>query len=258
MLDRIDPLIPLYRATALELDLKATRAAQVVLVNSQFMRRTVARIYGIEALVCYHAVDTEIFRPLPQVERQPNILSVGSIQPRKGFDFLIESLGRLPSGNRPCLKIVGNAEVPGEREFLKTLATQWCVDLHIEVRVSQETLVRRYNEAMLLVYAPQNEPFGLAPLEAMACATPVVAVAEGGVPETVLDGVTGRLVERNHTQFAQAVSDLLSDRDRLSRYGHQARDRVLEHWTWDASVEHLENQLERITCIKKQTQDDRR
>lgn len=242
-LDRVDPLIPLYRSTARRLDWEATRAAQVVLVNSKFMRDTVARIYGVVPLVSYHGVDTDVFRPLPEVERRGYVLSVGAIDPRKGFAFLIESLGCLPETARPSLRLVGNVGVNGERQLLEALATQQGVDLHIEVGVDQETLVRRYNEAALLAYAPHNEPFGLVPLEAMACGTPVVGVAEGGVLETVLDGVTGRLVQRDREEFAMAIAELLVDPKKRQCLGEQAMMYVFKHWTWDAAVGRVEEHL---------------
>ena len=63
--------------------------------------------------------------------------------------------------------------------------------------ITDEELVILYNKAKLVVYTPYMEPFGLVPLEAMSCGTPVVGVNEGGVMETVLNGKTGILVERN-------------------------------------------------------------
>src|SRR5262249_53984853 len=156
-----------------------------VLVNSKYMQDTTARIYNIRPLLSYLGVDTEIFRPLVGSARQNFVLSVGAIQPHKGFDFLIKSLARIPQHQRPSLRLVGNMQTASERRALEDLAAQQGVDLHIEVGISLETLVRRYNEAALVVYAPYREPFGFVPLEAMACAAPVVGVAEGGVLETV-------------------------------------------------------------------------
>src|SRR5258705_1578297 len=78
------------------------------------------------------------------------------------------------------------------REMLE-LAETVGVDLQIRMIVPDEELVEILNRAALLLYTPSLEPFGFAPLEANACATPVVAVAEGGVPGTVVDGVNGLL-----------------------------------------------------------------
>jgi glycosyltransferase involved in cell wall biosynthesis len=87
------------------------------------------------------------------------------------------------------------------------------------------------------------EPFGLVPLEAMACGTPVVGVQEGGVQESILHKHTGLLVDRDPVQFAAAVQNLLSNPALASEYGRNGREHVLRHWTWDQSVAALEDFL---------------
>jgi len=251
VIDRIDPLIRLYRATARHLDRRALRAARRVLVNSDFTRQVVKSIYGIDPIVCYHGVDASLFRPMPHIERQPFVLSVGAVQPRKGFDFLIESLALIDPARRPDLLLVGNAEDSHERRYLQSLAALKGVGLRVEVGIGDTELVRRYNQARLVVYAPHGEPFGLVPLEAMACATPVIGVDEGGVRESVVSGVTGLLVERDKEQFARAVIDLLQEPRLLERYSRQGRQHVLANWTWDRAVERVEEQL---TLIARQSE----
>jgi glycosyltransferase involved in cell wall biosynthesis len=247
-LDRVDPLIPLYRSALRTHDRQATRRAKRVLVNSRFTQAQVAGIYGIAPHVCYLGVDTHAFRPDLSVVRQPYVLSVGALQSTKGFDFLIKSLGHLPAESRPALRIVANSELRRERQSLERLAADLGVTVAIEVGVGQETLVQRYREATLFVYAPVNEPFGLVTLEAMACATPVVAVGEGGVRETVLDGETGVLAERDPEQFAQAVRALLADPRRRAQLGQQGRVRVEQHWSWDASTVQVEEHLRAVAA----------
>lgn len=243
MLNHIDPLIPLYRSTAKWFDKSSTRAAQVVLVNSKFSRDAVSRIYGIVPQVCYHGVDTDLFHPLPEVKSQSYVLSVGAIQPNKGFDFLIQSLGYLPESNRPTLKLIGNSESPGECQYLNFLAQKHGVDLQIHVGVGIAKLIEMYNEAALLVYTPYNEPFGLVPLESMASGTPVVAVREGGIIETVVHERTGLLTEREPAKFADAVNYLLNNPLLAKDYGNNGRNYVLCNWSWDRSVKTLEHHL---------------
>ncbi len=112
--------------------------------------------------------------------------------------------------------------------------------------VSNERLVELYNQAKVTVYAPMREPFGLVPLESMACGTPVVAVREGGMQETIIQEQTGLLVERDPAQFAKAVQYLLSNPDLAAEYGHNGQEHVLRNWTWDQAVTTLENHL--IAC----------
>ncbi len=250
VLDPIDPLIKLYRDRARKVDRDATRAADVVLVNSRFMQQIVGGIYGVSPIVSYHGVDSESFRPGASKLTPDYVLSVGSIQPFKGFDFIIESLGLLPAPSRPTLRLVANAEAATERAYLERLAMRLGVKLLIDVRLDEETLARRYREAALVVYAPYYEPFGLVPLEAAASGVAVVGVAEGGVKESILHEVTGLLAERNQEQFAGAVALLLQQPRLRETYGQQGREWVLREWTWDRAVDRVEEQLARAVRTK--------
>jgi glycosyltransferase involved in cell wall biosynthesis len=109
--------------------------------------------------------------------------------------------------------------------------------------VDFDTLIRRYNEAALVLYAPIREPLGLIALEAMACGTPVVGVNEGGVRETVIDRFTGRLADRDPPAFATVIMELLQDPDLCKQYGYQGREYVLKNWCWDRAVAQIEQAL---------------
>lgn len=245
-INNVDPFIRLYQATAQQFDKLATRSAKLVLVNSIFIRDRVKQIYGIDPIVSYQGVDTDVFYPVTSNERDSYVLSVGAIQPHKGYDFLIESFGYIEKRIRPSLHLIGNMENPREQNILQALAMEKGVDLHIEVGVDQETLVRRYNGAVLIAYAPYNEPFGLVPLEAMACGKPVIGVNEGGVKETVINEYTGLLVERDARKFGEAVKFLLETPALIDQYGRNGRMNALENWSWDKSVDKLEQYLYQV------------
>jgi len=102
------------------------------------------------------------------------------------------------------------------------------------------------NRAAAVVYAPYLEPFGFVPLEAMSCGTAVVAVAEGGVRESVTDGVTGLLTPRSPAAFARALERVLGDPALAGRLGSAGRAAVLEKWTWEASTALLEQELQAV------------
>jgi glycosyltransferase involved in cell wall biosynthesis len=242
--DAIDPLPWLYRTRLRARDLANAQSADRVLVNSRFTAAAVRNIYGIEPEVSYHGVDVERFRPTPVAKRHL-VLSVGSLTPLKGFDFLIQAMAQYASQNRPALVIASNFQNPPERVYLEGKARELSVDLQLEGNITDDHLVRLYNEAAVVAYAPVREPFGLVPLEAMACATPVVAVAEGGIPETVVDGETGVLVPRDAARFAAALQLLVESRMLARQYGENGRAHVLNHWTWAAAVNALEQQLRR-------------
>ncbi len=210
--------------------------ASVLLTNSHFSAESIHRAYGLRAGVAYLGVDSERFRPL-RLERDNFVLSVGAISPLKGYDFLIKALGKIPVAQRPRLVIVGNTASQGETRYLEELAGKRGVQIVFRVNVDDDELVRFYSEASAFVYAPVREPFGFAPLEAMACETPVVAVKEGGVCESVVDDVTGWLVEREPEQFAAALSRVLSDPRRARCMGKNGREQVLAQWTWEQAYE---------------------
>lgn len=242
LLDRFDPLPGLYRRTLQRIDRANLRSANAVLVNSQFIRESVRRIYQASAIVSYHGVDVDCFRPL-SLPRQRFVLSVGSLTPLKGFDWLIRAIARIPLVRRPPLVIVSNFQNPPERAYLEQLAQASGVDLRLLANVSDERLVELYNQAALTAYAPHAEPFGLVPLESMACATPVVAVREGGVAESVVHEETGLLTERDPQQIAAAIERLLDDTTLAERYGRNGRAHVLQHWTWEQAAATLEHHL---------------
>lgn len=161
-----------------EIDRKNASFARYILANSYFSIESIMRSYGLNSFVSYLGVDTEIFKPL-EIPKERFVLSVGSCGPSKGFDFIIKSLARIDSKIRPKFIIVSNMVDRGWKNYLEQLAANLGVELEIKTLIPNDELVQLYNKAMLVVYAPYLEPFGLVPLEAMACGTPVVGVREG-------------------------------------------------------------------------------
>jgi glycosyltransferase involved in cell wall biosynthesis len=246
-LNNIDPLLLTYNSTMRRVDLDNTRSAHKVLVNSNFMNEVVKGIYKITPHLSYHGVDTEKFRITPG-EKQNMVLSVGSLTPLKGFDFLIKSIAHIPGKFRPPLVIASNFQMPEEKKYLEEMALNLEVELILLDNISDEELISLYNSTRLTVYAPIQEPFGLVSLESMACGTPVVAVREGGVQEAVIHEHTGLTAERDPAQFAEAIQSLLSQPELVRQYGQNGREQVMQKWTWDRAVETLESHL--LACVK--------
>jgi len=249
LVNRADPLPYLYQQSLKNNDTHNLRSANSILVNSNFMQTSVNSIYQVPSSVIYWGVDSQFFRPL-DVEKASFVLSVGSLTPLKGFDFLIRAISRIPIASRPVLKIVSNFANPPEREYLSNLASELDVELVLTLGVSEEELRLAYNQARLTVYAPIREPFGLVTIESMACGTPVVAVREGGIQETVIDGHVGVLVERDESAFAEAVQRLLRDPKTTAELGRNGRELVEREWTWEYAVERLEGVLESSVLSK--------
>ncbi len=221
-------------------DARNVRQATQLLTNSFFSAESIFRAYGLQARVVYLGVDASKFRPL-NLPKSNYVLSVGAISPLKNYDFIISALGQMPARSRPELVLVGNSASGRERKFLERLARAQEVSLKIRVDVNEEQLVELYNRARAFVYAPQLEPFGLAPMEAMSCGVPVVAVKEGGVRESVVEGVTGLLVERVPQVFAQALERLLSDEEMQGVLGQNGRAHVRSFWTWEHAGQRFED-----------------
>src|SRR5438132_9190387 len=124
---------------------------------------------------------------------------------------------------------------------MQQLAATRAVELAVKSMATDAELVDLLNRAAAFVYTPRLEPFGYAPLEANACGTPVVAVAEGGVRETVLDGVNGLLVDSRPTAMAAAIDRLIHDPDYARELGQNGARLVRERWSVSAATERLEH-----------------
>lgn len=220
------------------------RTYDEILVNSLYSRESVLRAYGLDAKVCYLGVDTSKFVNR-HLSREDLVMGVGSISPRKNIRFVIEALARVPAP-RPRFVWVGNTVDKKHNDELSALAAKRNVEFMTQTMVNDEALIDLLNRARMLVYAPRLEPFGLVTLEANACGLPVVAVAEGGVRETVIDGVNGLLVEPEPQAMADAIERLLNNADQAARLGQQGCELVAERWTAAAATDRLENRLKSL------------
>lgn len=211
-----------------------------ILVNSFYSRESVIRAFGLDAKVCYLGIDTNTFRDL-QRAREPYVLSVGTFSPSKNVKLVLRAMAHLPQ--KLPLIWVGNAEVRGYIDEMVELAKTLAVDFRPKLLLPDKELVELLNRAWLMAYAPRLEPFGLAPLEANSCGTPVVGVSEGGIRETVLDGVNGLLVEGDPASLAKGMQLLLNDESLARRLGETGARVVREKWTLESSIDRLEQRL---------------
>lgn len=249
-LDRYDPLIKLYKRRLDSLQVDSIYAADCLLANSAFTKASMKTAYGVDVPICRYGVNPDEFEPMQSISKGSHLLSVGELSPRKGYDFLIDSLGYIPAAQRPKLRIACNHVLPQEKEYIKKLANEKGVVLEILTKLDAARLKIEYNNAAFCVYAPVLEPFGLVPLESMACGTPVVGVREGGIAESIVHEQTGLLVDRNPAAFANAVQYLLSNPALRAEYGRNGREHVLKNWTWDASSAKLEGYLSEYAAVK--------
>ena len=225
------------------------QAAQNVLTNSHFAAAELRKDFDIVAQVCTLGVDVAIFRPL-KLPRKPFVFSVGAIHYFKGYRFLFQALAKLPEGQRPPLVIAANSVAQAELRALQALATELGVNFTVLNVADEAEMVGLYNHAAAFVYAPIREPWGLAAVEAMACGAPVVAVGEGGVVESVVDGETGLLTRRDPEAFAAALGRVLTDSKLAARLGAGGVTRARTHFTWERTVDQLEMHLRKATQME--------
>jgi glycosyltransferase involved in cell wall biosynthesis len=225
-------------------DKKITSFSKYTVVNSYFSHESILRSYGINSFVSYLGVDTDLFKPI-KVPKENFILSVGQCIPEKGFEFILKSLNKIDEKIRPELIIVSNQRNNRWQDYLEKLASQLKVKMRMLFLVSDDELVSLYNKAKLVVYSPYLEPFGLVPLEAMSCGTPVVGVKEGGIRESVIHDYTGILSERDEASFSKGITKLLLDNEKSEKFAKNSIKVVNEFWTLKHSGKRLLNHLNR-------------
>lgn len=219
-------------------DVEGTRRARLVLTNSAYTAEYARRVYGVEPRVNYAGVDTEAFAPGDE-RHERFVLSVGELMSRKGFDWAVRAVGSIPAERRPKLVLVANNTEAAERRYVESVARACGVAMEIRERVPDSELKRLYRVAGVFLYTPHLEPLGLAALEAMASGTPVVAVREAGPAETVVDGESGFLCERDASALGSAVVRVLDDAALRAQMGRAAREDAVRRWTSDRSAEEL-------------------
>ena len=181
-------------------------------------------------------VNTERFRPDGPAEPRTGrarILSVGRLVERKGFEDLIRAMVHVPGAE--AVIVGGRQEDEPYAHRLRELAERCRVADRVRLvgAVPAADMPRWYRSADVLAAAPWYEPFGLTPLEAMACGVPVVASAVGGLTDTVVDGVTGDLVPaRDPRALGVALRRLITDDVRRVSYAAAALDRAGHSYSW--------------------------
>ena len=223
-------------------DYENARHARTVVVNSVYSRERVWAAYANDAVICYLGIDENRFtRAAEPVARRREVVSVGLPVTAKGHRMVVEALALLPYDMRPALRLI----LPRHAgtEALERLAKERHVELTVEVSVDEAKFVERFQSALATVCAARLEPFGLTPIESMACGTPVVAIREAGYRESVVDGETGFLVEPDPQAIADGILRLLGDPKLVETMGRRGREEVVRRWTWHRTGDQMEEIL---------------
>lgn len=160
-------------------DLAGGRRVDHFVANSQFVADRIQRVYGKEAVVIHPPVHIERFKPA--AVRRDYYFTLSRLVPYKRVDFLVEAFRLMPDR-----KLVVGGSGP-ELTRLRAIAPP---NVQILGRISDDDVVRRMGETKAFLFAAE-EDFGIAPVEAQAAGTPVVAYGRGGVLESVIEGKTG-------------------------------------------------------------------
>ena len=223
-----------------------------LLCNSRYSRETILGVYGIDAGVCYLGIDTDAFRPT-EAPKERYVVGLGAFAAIKGIDLAIRAVATVAPPLRPSLVWIGNSAIPGHLEEISQLARSLGVTLLPKELVGQDVLVDILSRAAVMVYTSRLEPFGYAPLEANACGTPVVGIAEGGIRETIEPGINGSLIEaRDPIALGRCIMRYVDDLDVSRHEGIQGREHVIKKWNVNDAVDRLEMNLVDLLQAKPQ------
>jgi len=242
----------------------AIEMADAVIAVSESTKADVLRLFEVDPArvqVIHNGIDLEEYavkRDDEVVKRhgidpaRPYVLFVGRITRQKGIVHLVRALKYLDPGFQVVL-CAGAPDTPEIAAEMKSAVNQaretrsgvvW-----IDEMVAKKEVIALYSGAEVFVCPSIYEPFGIINLEAMACGTPVVASAVGGIPEVVVHGETGLLVpveQMNVAPFepvdadtfavnlAGAINELMRDEVRRRDMGKKARERVEKTFSWEA------------------------
>ncbi|MBN9214365.1 MAG: glycosyl transferase family 1 [Microbacterium sp. SCN 70-200] len=253
-------------------------AAAVVAV-SDGMRRDILRSYPdldpAKVRVIYNGIDVEAWQPRSDdalLERfgidahRPSVVFVGRITRQKGLPYFLRAAALLPADVQIvlCAGAPDTPQIMAEVEGLvRDLQTTRDGVVWIDEFLQRDELCAILTSATTFVCPSVYEPLGIVNLEAMACGAAVVGTATGGIPEVVVDGVTGRLVPIEQVQdgtgtptdpdrfvadLAATLTEVVSDPERAKAYGQAGRERAATAFSWQAIADATEALYREVTA----------
>ena len=211
----------------------------------------------------FYPMDKEAARRILGLPQNENIiLQLGRMVPRKGVDNVIRALGNLKKERQPVkLLIVGGECEKLEEESCPEYARLLAVakehgvvnNIIFAGRKNRDLLKFYYCAADIFITTPWYEPFGITPLEAMACGTPVIGSNVGGIKYSIADGETGILVPADDPKaLSEKINLLFDDRELLSEMSSNALDRVNRHFTWANVAAQVNALYSKLTPLAKE------
>ena len=255
----------------------AIEMADAVIAVSESTKADLLRLFRVDPArvhVIHNGIDLEEYAERRDDEvlqrhgvdpARPYILFVGRITRQKGIIHLVKALRHLDPGFQVvlCAGAPDTPEIAAEMKSAVEAAQQGRPGVvWIEKMLPKAEIIALYSGAEVFVCPSIYEPFGIINLEAMACGTPVVASAVGGIPEVVVHGETGLLVpveqnkeapfepvnaERFALNLAEAINELMRDEVRRRHMAREARRRVEENFSWEVIAQKTA-ELYRVVC----------
>jgi starch synthase len=232
----------------------ALEGADAVIAVSSGMRDDILKTYPAidpaRVTVIYNGVDATEYEPDPRTDAlvrhgidpdRQMVVFVGRITAQKGILELLAAAPLLDTSAQLVL-CAASPDNPAIEEAVRTAVSGLRSSgrdgvVWIDTALPRDETIQVLSHASVFVCPSQYEPFGLVNIEAMACGAAVVATATGGIPEIVVDGVTGYLVPPGPDfvpELASRINALLRDPSLARRFGEAGRRRVLDHFTWPA------------------------
>jgi glycosyltransferase involved in cell wall biosynthesis len=208
------------------IDKRNARSADLVVANSLFTKLNIENAYNIEAKYCHLGVDTNVFKPtkMSMNDRNKYILFVGDAQDKLGYKLANKILDILNKNENIELKCLGFSK---GSKYIN----------------NDERMAEEYSNAVATICTHMNEPFGIPPLESMACETPVLAVNEGGYRETIINKKTGYLLKRDEKEFTNKIIYLLKHPKITINMGKNGREHVKKNFSWKKHSKKIEKCL---------------
>lgn len=178
--------------------------------------------------------------------KEPYVLFVGRTSKQKGMSYLLDAAGYID----PEVQIVCCTSAPDTKELEEQITNKVAEKknvLWINKLLEEEQYIELYSGAAVFACPSIYEPFGIINLEAMACETPVVASAVGGIKEVVVPNETGILVEpANPRELADGINHLIRDCELAKRFGENGRKRVEQYFSWERIAHQIKELYERV------------